>query len=621
MVIRQLPDNLVNRIAAGEVVERPASVIKELIENSIDAGSTQINIFTENGGKSIIKVQDDGSGIEKDQLNLAIARHATSKLLDDNLTNISTLGFRGEGLSSISSVSKLTIISKANQNSHAWKLSSLDSDKLDPASANQGTCIEVRDLFYNVPARQKFLRTNTTENNAIQEIVRKFALSFYGVNFKWLADDRIRLETKSFSNKTTRISHILGSSFIENSTTIDNSDSNKRLHGFISLPHYHHINGKEQFIFINGRPVRDKLMQMLVGQAYRGIIPSGRYPRYLLYLQIPPDNIDINVHPMKLEVRFRFPHEIRQLLLHSLHSVLSNQQISHRQSLSEEFSRRVQTNSKFFKASKNRPSFSNSFSEKDKRHLYSKIHINPQVKEKDTALKTIEVDDQLQFTDVIYPNSENYGELGQAKCQVANKYIISEKNDSLIIVDQHAAHERLVFEDLKRKHKFTAIPTLPLLTKVRCTFTKEITDRLLKNRKTLLNMGFDISAGDQAIQIVINSYPTLLTSTINFNEVLLDIAAELVEFDEYSNTDSINESEDLKTKPFISISLLDRLRYILAKRSCYGSIRAGRKMNIEEMNALLRQMENTAHSDVCIHGRPSHVTISKLSLDKLFKRS
>jgi DNA mismatch repair protein MutL len=587
MAIRQLPPNLVNRIAAGEVVERPASVVKELIENAIDAGATRIDVVANGGGLSLIRVTDDGSGMGGDDLVLAVERHATSKLEDDDLSTILTLGFRGEALPSIGAVARLTIISRARGADKAYEIAVDGGRKapLKPAAIGGGTRIEVRDLFYATPARLKFMKSERAESGAIADIVKRLALAKPEIAFSLANGDRtvLRLEPCPpglLDHGLPRLGRILGEDFVTDALPVRAVRGSIAVEGFAGLATLHRPNSLGQYLVVNGRPVRDKLLAGAVRAGYGDLVPNGRHPMLALFLTLPPDEVDVNVHPAKTELRFRDAQAVRALIVTALHEALGSAQHRATASLSQEALARMARPSAGFTSYQPSPR-AFGFAER------AQAPLGPVASP--SAVTHANADDS---DTTAYP-------LGAARAQVHDTFIIAETETSLVIVDQHAAHERLVYERLKKAFANGGLSRQMLLIPEVVELDAEAADRLAGAAAELERLGIVVEAFGQSA-VIVREVPALLGQG-NIQGLLRDLADELAEGEG-------------------SLVVSERLDHVLSTMACHGSVRAGRRLNAEEMNALLRDMEETPFSGQCNHGRPTYVELKLADIEKLFQR-
>lgn len=600
MTIRLLDPTLINQIAAGEVVERPASAIKELVENAIDAKSTKIDVVVREGGRTFISITDNGHGMNQEDLLLSVERHATSKIPDQDLFNIRTLGFRGEALPSIGAVSRLTLTTRTQDSETAWRLSIQGGAKENPSPAvlALGTRVEVRDLFYATPARLKFLKTPTTELSHIVDMLNRLALAHPHVQFSLTDGER---SIFSYDLYTDRIEAILGKDFTQNSTPIFVEREGFRIKGQASIPTFNRSNSTGQYLFVNNRPVKDKLLSAAVRVAYQDFLASHRHPVLVLFLKVDPSEVDINVHPAKAEVRFRDAGLIRSLLISALKNAL--QEAAHRSSTTiaqgavaafQNPSVLERSKSSFFPINGERKLYSSSPSS-SRKFSFPSVQQNP-------FLKLEEAEAPYQIETHVQPVSEKPQEdlpLGFARAQIHKTYILSEAVDGLVIVDQHAAHERLVYEQMKKERATQGIQKQTLLLPEIVELSEDFLKVILSHADELAQWGLILEPFGQSA-VVVKEVPALLHK-IDWKQLVLDLAAEIQDMD-------------------ASLSLSEHLNEILSTLACHYSIRAGRQLSLEEMNALLRQMEATPFSGQCNHGRPTYVKLDRQDLEKLFGR-
>ncbi|WP_341811466.1 DNA mismatch repair endonuclease MutL [Wolbachia endosymbiont (group A) of Oxytorus armatus] len=604
MAIILLDTKTINRIAAGEVIERPASVVKELVENAIDAGSLEIEIKIESGGRNLIIVTDDGNGVEKNDLELAFMRHATSKLSDNELIEIKHLGFRGEALPSIAAVSRIKLSSKAREANEAWSISYEGGEKIGeqtPYSLSQGTHIEVRDLFFATPNRLKFLKTERAETQSIVDIVNNLAMINYHIGFTLTSGNKKLLKYAKQTSLFHRLCEV-EEEFQGSSLEINEEEDDIKLTGHICKPTVNRGKSTQIYTFVNGRPIKDNLLIGAVRYAYHDFIPSDRYPFAALHLEIPYDQVDVNVHPNKSEVRFQNKKLIYEIVTRGLIKAFSRRIgtfLAHDQkmdsTLPDPFDKPNVQNER-------RPSpFENqlikefaspnervkSLSEQSKSFDYTGIQKLPSQAETMVLEKKV-----LEQVDLIESHP-----LGFARCQVYNTYIIAEVRDKLIIVDQHAAHERLLYECLKQK---SSIKRQKLLLPETVEIKNQAGMEMIEVYKDkLFEMGFDIEIKSEN-KVIVKEIPAIL-GAIDVKEMLINIV------------DRLTEIED-------TLPVEDKVNKILATIACHGSIRAGRKMRLDEMNELLRQMEKTPYSGQCNHGRPTYIEMKLSDIEKLFER-
>lgn len=604
MALRLLPETLVNRIAAGEVVERPASAVKELVENAIDAGATQIDITIEDGGRKLIAVADDGRGMTVDELNLAVERHATSKLPDDDLLNIRHLGFRGEALPSIAAVSRMEITSRQEDADEAWGLR-IDGGRkaaAAPASHPPGTRIEVRDLFFATPARLKFLKSTRTEQGRVAETVKRLAMAHPAIAFRLTADGARRLfdypasSGTLFDARLERLGAIMGRDFSENAVAIDAERESIRLTGFAGLPTLNRGNAAMQFLFVNGRPVTDRMLFGALRGAYRDFLASDRYPLVALFLDLPCELVDVNVHPAKTEVRFRDQGVVRGLIVGAIRDALSG--AGHRASttVSEAALGAFQAKSGAVSPGRIGPTYPTTppHLPRDLAETADAYHAPlPGLKTDPTARPN----DPASLGDP-QPAAEDYP-LGVARAQLHKTYVVAQTADGIVIVDQHAAHERLVEERIKRGLENGGVASQGLLIPEVVELDEDACRRLAERGGELADMGLVLEPfGPGAV--VVRETPALL-GEVDVSRLVNDLADGLAELDD-------------------TIALKDRIGDVCATMACHGSIRAGRPLNADEMNALLREMEATPHSGQCSHGRPTYVEMKLADIEKLFGR-
>ena len=603
-IIKILSNSTINKISAGEVIERPASVVKELVENAIDAGSTKIEITLECAGKNLIVIKDNGKGMSKDELELAIQRHATSKLDEEDLLNINSFGFRGEALPSIGAISKFKITSQKEGTDKTHTLSIIGGT-IEPTTicaGNAGTTIEVRDLFFATPARLKFLRTDRTELTAIVGCVKKIALAHPEIAFTLTHDDKELIKVKiqsGLDNIKNRISEIISTEFIENSAEVELERDNIRIYGYTSLPTYNRASGDEQHLFINNRPVKDKILNIALKVAYQDYLTRDRHPVAVLFLTVNPQHVDVNVHPAKSEVRFHDPNMIRGMVISAIKDALNNtsNRVSNATAAAAmNYMRNTQANSSFQERSYNQNKFnipsSQSNSAPTTRTDYAMAGQHQKLM--DIAPQSIiEQDSPAESETTNFP-------LGAAKAQLHSTYIVSQSNDSIIITDQHAAHERIGYERIKEQIDKNGLLKQRLLIPEIVELSDESKAEILNdNKATLAKFGLTIERfGEKSI--IISEIPSLV-GDINVANLISDLA------DHFS---TLGEN----------IALTELIEHITETYACHYAIRAGRKLNSNEMNELLRQMENTPFSGQCNHGRQTYVELKLKDIEKLFGR-
>ena len=608
MTIRRLPENTVNQIAAGEVVERPASAVKELVENAIDAGATRIEIALRDGGRTLISVADNGSGMSPDELLLAIERHATSKLPDDDLTHIATLGFRGEALPSIGSVSRLTLTSRTAGADSAWTLSVEGGQvgKPVPAAHPVGTRVEVRDLFYATPARLKFLKAERTEFLHALDIVKRLAMAHPEISFALRDDERVALQLGAANAelgedpaapRLARLGQLLGRDFTDNAVPIAAERDGVRLTGFAGLLTFNRGNAQHQFMLVNDRPVRDKLFAGAVRGAYQDFLAHDRHPVLALFLELPAEAVDVNVHPAKAEVRFRDAGMVRGLIVGAIRHALA--EAGHRSSTTASsaalgaFRPAVAPG---WSGSAARPSQSwGGFPAAGLREAAALYQAPLSVALNGMAAPSARVEQADPSADAALLSHP----LGAARGQLHNTYIVAQTGDGLVIVDQHAAHERLVYERMKSALETQGVPRQMLLLPDVVELGEAEAARLVSRADELAELGLVLEAfGPGAV--VVRETPGLL-GACDVKGLVRDLADELADLD-------------------ATLGLKDRLEQVCSTMACHGSVRAGRRLNVDEMNALLRQMEATPHSGQCNHGRPTYVELKLADVEKLFGR-
>ena len=605
MPVRQLPETIVNRIAAGEVVERPASVVKELVENAIDAGASRIEVFTDGGGRRKIAITDDGHGMTHADLGLAVERHATSKLDDEDLLAIRTLGFRGEALPSIGSVARLGITTRHASEPHAWALTVDAGAKqpIVPAALGHGTRIEVADLFYATPARLKFLKTDRTEAEAIRDVVRRLAMARPDVAFTLSGEERAPITWAAAlpgaPGQLTRLGDILGADFRASAIAVRSEREGVVVEGFAASPSLTKANALGQYLFVNGRPVRDKLIVGAVRAAYSDYLPRDRHPVLALFVTLDPQEVDANVHPAKTEVRFRNAGLVRALIVHAL-----------KEGLAREGKRTAANNDAGAVLSSFRPNGAPGFAQRNAYWDWQRSPSYPVSPQPGFGGATSFAEPPQAVFDVGTPSADVRFEeapqtdlldrpLGAARAQVHENYIIAQTRDGMIVVDQHAAHERIVYEKLKASLARNGVQRQILLIPDIVEMDEATVEKLVARTEELAGYGLAIdSFGPGAIAV--RETPSLLGKT-NAASLLRDLGEHMAEWDE-------------------ALPLERRLMHVAATMACHGSIRSGRRLRPEEMNALLREMEETPNSGQCNHGRPTYVELKLSDIEKLFGR-
>ncbi|MEM9968278.1 MAG: DNA mismatch repair endonuclease MutL [Pseudomonadota bacterium] len=601
-IIRQLDDAAINRIAAGEVVERPASAVKELVENALDAGAQRITVEYADGGKTLIRVSDDGYGIAPDELPLAVSRHATSKIDGSDLLNISSFGFRGEALPSLGAVSRLTIASKApGFDAQEITVTGGQTSALRPVAMNSGTIVTLRDLFFATPARLKFMRTDRAEAQAIIDTVKRLAMADPSVQIT-LRDvsgtgggrdvfSAVQEQGAQSEARHSRLSRILGKAFAENALQINAERDGLHLTGFAALPTYSRGSAVAQYLFVNGRHVKDKLLTGSLRAAYADVLSRDRHPAAALFLRCDPRSVDVNVHPAKTQVRFRNPGVARGLIISALRHALA--EAGHRASTTVA----TATLGSFQPKVTGAPVYQMPH-QKAERAAPAADTDHPGFAEIQERWGRIDDINDAAAEDTI--QTAEACPLGAARGQVHENYIIAQTETGMVIVDQHAAHERLIYEKLKEQMAQTGVSTQALLIPEIIELSREDRARLLEFAATLAQLGFSIEAfGGNAIAV--RETPAIL-GQVNATALIHDILDELADQD---------DSSLLKLK----------INAILSRIACHGSIRAGRRMRAEEMNALLREIEATPHSGQCNHGRPTYVELKLTDIERLFGRT
>jgi len=621
MSVRVLPDNLINQIAAGEVIERPASVVKELVENAIDAGATRIEVTLKAGGKTLIVVEDNGKGMSPEDLSLAVERHATSKLPTDDLFNVHFLGFRGEALPSIASVSKMKIITRNKEEDSGWEIEIKGGQKgeITPSPRSSGTRIEVRDLFYATPARLKFLKTDSAEAGACADILSRIALANPNVAFFLYVDDKkkISLDVSTgdlFNARLRRAAEVMGREFSENSLEIKGNRDGMTLSGLVSLPTYSKANTMSQYLFVNNRPVKDKLLLGALKGAYAGVLEISRYPACALFLEVEPMYVDVNVHPTKAEVRFFDQQGVRSLIVGAVRQALLNGDkraantgatdlIQHLSSLTDDFIPDNPASQTPIVSDDIIPSSSSfapsvGFLNEHQRPLYQSPA--PRDTRRGTSvLPELTRNYSVRTEEPSEDDYQNAGVLGVAKAQFHDTYILAQSDDALILIDQHAAHERIVLERLKQAMaQGEKLPSQLLLLPEVIDLSLTQKAALVSETASLEKLGLVIK--DFGTGVMVTEVPALLKDAA-VKKMITDLADELVEW----GTSTVAE---------------DKINHIAATMACHGSVRAGRRLNIAEMNHLLREMEQTPHCAECNHGRPTYVRLELSDLEKLFHR-
>jgi len=614
--IHLLTPRLANQIAAGEVVERPSSVIKELLENSLDAGATRLDIDVEAGGIKLMRVRDNGSGIAEADLPLALSRHATSKIRElDDLEAVATLGFRGEALASISSVARLTLTSSVEDQRSGWQAVAEGRDmdtQLSPAPHPRGTTVEVRDLFFNTPARRKFLRTEKTEYNHLEDVVKRLALSRFDVTFALRHNQRVvhnwpagtgRLEQER------RVAQVCGPAFMEHALHLDIERDGLRLWGWVALPNFSRSQADLQHFYVNGRAIKDRLVGHAVRKAYQDVLYHGRHPAFVLYLEMDPATVDVNVHPTKHEVRFRDNHRVHSFIFSSLHHALAQVKPGERMGsndlASAETAERTPQLEGVAAGEFHQPAMSLA-QPAPAGGFQSRPFSSSSYSSSSASYGSAPVTEQLRQYGALHQpgpsgavENEEIPPLGFAIAQLKNIFILAENAQGLIIVDMHAAHERITYERMKTAYAQGGIQSQPLLVPESVAVSQKEADYAEQFPETFANLGFQIErAGPESL--VVREIPALLNRA-PVAQLVRDVLSDLIE---HGTSERIQE----------------RINEVLSSMACHGSVRANRRLTIPEMNALLRDMEATERSGQCNHGRPTWALQTLDELDKLFMR-
>jgi DNA mismatch repair protein MutL len=621
--IQLLSPRLANQIAAGEVVERPASVIKEILENSLDAGANKIDVEVEQGGIKLMRIRDNGGGIEKDDLPLALSRHATSKItVLEDLEAVGSLGFRGEALASISSVSRLNLTSRQADQDNAWMVQTEGRDmeaQLEPAAHPQGTTVEVKDLFFNTPARRKFLKTEKTEFRHLEEVVKRLALSRFDVAFQLRHNGKVIHQLRQADSEIEqerRVASICGSAFIDNALKADvvAEASGLRLWGWVGLPTFSRSQADLQYFFVNGRMIRDKVVTHAVRQAYSDVLYHGRHPAYVLFLELDPSLVDVNVHPTKHEVRFRESRLVHDFLFRTLHRLIADMRPEDQlaeaaatnpamglQSQSQPEQQNFEQSRMAFRSSPAQPSFTapNTHYQSSQPSVnqvreqisgYGALH--PEVEQRPSLENMGSFDSQPQAEEECPP-------LGYAVAQIHGVFILAENQHGLVVVDMHAAHERIVYERMKQSYEQDVVRSQPLLVPLSLAVSQREANCAEEQAETFKRLGFELARmGEETL--VVRQVPVSLAKG-NVEQLIRDVLSDMLVYGESKRIEQhINE--------------------LLGTMACHGAVRANRQLTLPEMNALLRDMEQTERSGQCNHGRPTWTQMSMSDLDKLFMR-
>ena len=603
--IQTMPVQLVNQIAAGEVVERPASVVKELLENSLDAGATKISIDIEKGGTKLIRITDNGHGIHKDDLVLSLSPHATSKIHSiDDLEKVRSLGFRGEALPSIASVSQLQLTSCWNGGDETWQLTMNNSKASDvaPAANQPGTTIEVRDLFFNIPARRKFLRTEKTEFSHLDDVVKRISLSRFDVDITLRHNQRVVKALRAAGSRIEqekRIAELLGPAFIEQAVHMDFEYEGLRLWGWIAQPTFSRSQADMQYFYVNGRIVKDRLVTHAVRQAYADVLFHGRHPAYVLFFECDPSIVDVNAHPGKHEVRFRQGRQVHDFLFRAIHKSLA--EVSAGDARSHDFQHFTETTTTLADDSPgtgfNPSAVNNRFTGQYQGGQPSQASMPFAIAEQRRSYTDFAPATGMQS--ILQDERQDMPALGFARAQLHGIYILAENAQGLVMVDMHAAHERITYERLKTAHEGAGIRSQPLLVPITMSVSAREAQLVEDASDVFSQLGFEVDrVADESIKL--RQIPIVLSDS-DVETLLRDVLSDLLTH----GTSSRIQQE---------------MNEILSTMACHGSVRANRKLTIEEMNALLRDMEATERSGQCNHGRPTWIQLTIAELDKLFMR-
>jgi DNA mismatch repair protein MutL len=599
MKIRLLPDHLINQIAAGEVVDRPASVVKELVENSLDAGATRIRVTLEQGGKRAIRVSDDGEGMNRDDLALALQRHATSKIASlEELERVATMGFRGEALPSIASVARLDLASRHASEEHGWLVRARRGEvsAAEPSALQQGTRVDVEDLFYNGPARRKFLRADRTEFGQVDQLLRRFALARFDVGFELEHNGKSVSSlppASSEAEQERRLQRVMGRDFIEHAIRVEDRRGGIGLGGWVAEPRYNRAQADRQFFFVNGRAVRDRLVTHAVRSAFQDVLYHGRHPAFVLYLELPPEAVDVNVHPQKQEVRFRDARLVHDFLYSTLHRALTPAGAGAVRPGAELPGQPMEGEAAaLYRSAGGNSAFGG--------QPHMALPVRDQLAAYAAVLESGRADAAsgpagagIQDADGPVPP------LGYALAQLHGVYVLSQNEHGLVLTDMHAAHERITYERLKRRHSEGTISAQRLLVPLEVRVSEAEADLAEQHREQLAGLGLvvDRSAPES---LLLREVPALLAQA-DAGQLLRDVLADL---------GSLGRSARIEAET----------NEILSTMACHGSVRANRVLTLAEMNGLLRDMEATERSGHCNHGRPTWVQLDMATLDRLFLR-
>ena len=598
--IQQMPDQLINQIAAGEVVERPASVVKELLENSLDAGARKIDISIEQGGIKSIRIRDDGAGIHKDDLPLALSRHATSKIRNlDDLEKVRSLGFRGEALPSIASVSRMSITSRQAE-ADGWIIQGQGSDSLQlkPAPHGPGTTVDVRDLFYNVPARRKFLKTDKTEFGHLDDVVKRIALSRFDVDISLQHNQKPVRQMRAADDllgREKRIAEVCGKAFVEQSLHMEFEAVGLRIHGWIALPSFARAQADMQYFFVNGRMIRDKLVSHAIRQAYQDVLYHGRHPAFVLYLELDPQQVDVNAHPTKHEVRFRDSRLVHDFIFRSIHGALADVRPEHRVAAEPEASTLSSRDD-----SVATPAAYNTVPRQHPMPLQIQEQMQSYSRLLDNVMQSASTGGEQTVVDRADAQAEHIPPLGFAIAQLHGVYILAQNAQGLVVVDMHAAHERITYERMKQALDDAGqLSSQPLLVPIAISVSEKEAALAESHGEVFRELGFELDrAGPEALTI--RQIPVILARG-DAEALVRDVLSDLVA---YGNSQRIRQA----------------INDVLSTMACHGSVRANRQLTLPEMNALLRDMEATERSGQCNHGRPTWTQFSLDAMDKWFLR-
>jgi len=586
MPIQVLPEQLVNQIAAGEVVERPAAVVKELVENSLDAGARRVEVDAEQGGLARIQVRDDGCGIARDELALALTRHATSKIASlSDLEHVRSLGFRGEALPSILSVSRLSLVSRTAADAHGWRLEgegALSGARPEPAAHAPGTTVEVRDLFFNTPARRKFMRAESTEFRHLDQGLRRIALARFDTAFALRHGARKVFElapAESTQGRAQRVAQLTDAEFLDNALELDESRLGMRLSGWIALPSFSRAQADLQHFYVNGRPVRDKLVGHALRRAYADALHGTRFPAFVLYLELDPARVDVNVHPAKVEVRFRDSSTVHDFIFGAVHQAL----------------RRVRPDP----AAHHQVHFDRSTGEIGAQDSFRYGAEVPGPRSRETSPRSLGPDSSAPRIEEPRPDD---APLGYALAQLSGIFILAQNREGLVLIDMHAAHERVLYERFKQSLHGGGIASQALLVPIAVTVPEDVADQAEAARERLQRLGLELDRSGPAT-LTVRAVPPLLAHA-DLAELVKSLLGEATEHESRRHFSEVSEAQER----------------VLADMACRAAVRAGRQLTLAEMNALLRDMERTDLAGQCNHGRPTWVQFTHSELDRLFLR-